>query len=80
MKFSQVYACLWDYSQYHSVTAMLDKLQWPTLKDRRQHVIAAMMHKIINNLIDIEASLYLTPTTSATIVVIQADTYHVYSG
>ena len=45
---------------------MLDKLQWPTLKDRRQHLIASMMYKIIYNLIDIEASLYLTPTTSAT--------------
>ena len=55
-----------DYSRYHSVTAMLDKLQWPTLKDRRHHLIAAMMYKIVNNLIDIEASLYLTPTTSAT--------------
>ena len=55
-----------DYSWYHSVTSMLDKLQWPTLKDRRQHLIAAMMYKIINNLIDTEASLYLTPTTSAT--------------
>ena len=45
---------------------MLDKLQWPTLKDRRHHLIAAMMYKIVNNLINIEASLYLTPTTSAT--------------
>ena len=55
-----------DYSRFHSVTAMLDKLQWPTLKDRRHHLIAAMMYKIVNNLIDIKASLYLTPTTSAT--------------
>ena len=54
-----------DYSRFHSVTAILDKLQWPTLKDRRHHLIAAMMYKIVNNLIDIEASLY-TPTTSAT--------------
>ena len=53
-------------SRFHSVTAMLDKLQWPTLKDRRHHLIAAMMYKIVNNLIDIEASLYLTPITSAT--------------
>ena len=58
--------CLWDYSRFHSVTAMLDKQQWPTLKDRRHHLIAAMMYKIVNNLIDIEASLYLTPITSAT--------------
>ena len=28
--------------------------------------MATMIYKIINNLIDIEASLYLTPTTSAT--------------
>ena len=42
-----------DYSRFHSVTAMLDKLQWPTLKDRRHHLIAAMMYKIVNNLIDI---------------------------
>ena len=52
--------------RYHSVTAVLDKLQWPTLKDRRHYLIATMMYKIDNNLIDIEACLYLTPTTSAT--------------
>ena len=34
-----------DYSRFHSVTAMLDKLQWPTLKDRRHHLITAMMYK-----------------------------------
>ena len=45
---------------------MLDKLKWPTIKDRRHHLIVTLMYKIINNLIDIEASLYLTPTTSAT--------------
>ena len=33
----------------HSVTVMLDKLQWPTLKDRRHHLIAAMMHNYSYN-------------------------------
>ena len=55
-----------DYSRYHTVTVMLDKLQLPTLKDWRHHLIAAIMYTMINNLIDIQASLYLTPTTSAT--------------
>ena len=49
-----------------NIPVMLDKLQWPTLKDWRHHLIAAMMYKIVSNLIDVEASLYLTPTTSAT--------------
>ena len=64
--------CLWAWI-IPGTTVLLPcwiiKIQWPTLKDRRHHLIAAMMYKInlaVNNLIDIEASLYLTPTTSAT--------------
>ena len=49
-----------------SVTAMLDKLQWPTLSDRRYYLTAAMMYKIVHNLVAIEATSYLTPITSAT--------------
>ena len=55
-----------DYSWHHSVTAMLDKLRWPTLSDRRYYLTAAMMYKIVHNLVAIEASSYLTPITSAT--------------
>ena len=55
-----------DYFQYHVVTATLDKLQWPTLNDWRHDLVATMMYKIVHNLIAIEASLYLTPITSAT--------------
>ena len=56
------------YLGYHSITAMLDKLQWSklTLRDRRHHLMVTMMHKIVNNLININASSYLTPITSAT--------------
>ena len=58
-----------DYTWHHSVIAMLDKLQWPTLSDRmdrRYYLTAAMMYKIVHNLVAIEASSYLTPITSAT--------------
>ena len=55
-----------DYSWHNSVTAMLDKLRWPTLSDQRYYLTAAMMYKIVHNLVAIEASSYLTPITSAT--------------
>ena len=58
--------CFGDYSWHHSVTAMLDKLRWPTLSDRRYYLTAAMMYKIVHGLVAIEASSYLTPITSAT--------------
>ena len=48
------------------IIVLLDKLQWPTLKDRRYYLTAAMMYKIVYNLVSIEASSYLTPITSAT--------------
>jgi len=36
------------------------------MKDHRDHLIATMMYKIVNNLIDIEASSHLIPITSGT--------------
>ena len=36
------------------------------MKDHREHLIAIMMYKIVNNLINIEASSHLIPITSGT--------------
>jgi len=36
------------------------------MKDHRDHLIATVMYKIVNNLIDIEASSHLIPITSGT--------------
>jgi hypothetical protein len=56
-------------NRYHntsSVTSMLDHLQWDTLEQRRERIQLTMLYKISNNLVDISADRYLTPTKSVT--------------
>ena len=56
-----------DHSYNTSVTSLLNTLNWPIL---RINLIAIMLYKIVNNLIDIPADSYLlhnsSPTTIAT--------------
>ena len=50
------------YSNYDSVSQMLDTLGLNTLDDRRNKLRAVMVYKIIHNLVDIEPCNYLTPS------------------
>jgi len=45
---------------------MMQQLGWNTLEVRRNQARAVMMHEIVNGLIAIQASLYLTPNTQNT--------------
>ena len=49
-----------------SVTDMLDHLQWETLEARRCKLQLTLFYKIMNNTVDIDKTLYLTPTTTKT--------------
>ena len=49
-----------------SVTDMLDHLQWETLEARRCKLQLTMLYKIVNNIVDIDKDLYLTPATTRT--------------
>ena len=49
------------YSNYDSVSQMLDTLGWNTLQDRRNKFRAVMVFKIIHNLVDIQPHNYLIP-------------------
>jgi hypothetical protein len=42
---------------------MIGDLEWDTLEIRRKKIRLTMMYKIINNLIDIRAEVYLTKPT-----------------
>ena len=55
-----------DYSRTSSVTAMLSKLDWVPLAERRHDARLTMMFKIINDLIAIPAEEYLTKPSSRT--------------
>ena len=48
------------YHSISSVTSMLDELSWETLKSRRIKLQLTNLYKIQHNLIDVEASKYLT--------------------
>jgi len=51
-----------EYSRTTSVTAMLQKLQWDTLQQRRARSRVLMLYRIRNGLVAIPASIYLQPT------------------
>ena len=53
-----------DYSRYSSVTAMLSKLNWSSLSERRARFKAIMMHRIVNHQVAINPEEYLTPSTA----------------
>ena len=55
-----------DYSRTSSVTAMLSKLDWVPLAERRRDARLTLMFKIINDLIAIPAEEYLTKSSSRT--------------
>ena len=48
-----------NYSKTASVSAMLDDLGWETLAERRAKARTAMMFRMENNLVDIQATNYL---------------------
>ena len=48
------------YHNTSSVTSMLDELSWETLKSRRIKIQLTNLYKIQHDLIDVEASKYLT--------------------
>ena len=51
-----------DYGQNSSVTAMLEKLGWESLQQRRARAKATYMYRIVNNLVDIPGHQYLKPS------------------
>jgi len=59
------FACR-DHKHTSSVTAMLQKLQWDSLQERRAHSRVIMLYRIRNGLVAIPASTYLQPVTSHT--------------
>ena len=50
-----------DWQRTSSVTAMLESIEWPSLEALRAQADVIMLHKIINNLVDIDANQYLEP-------------------
>ncbi|XP_052763343.1 uncharacterized protein LOC128223945 [Mya arenaria] len=54
------------YHNTSSVTSMLEDLGWETLESRRTKAQLTMMYKIVNNLVDIQADSYLTPSNRST--------------
>ena len=54
------------YRNTSSVTDMLESLNWESLQSRRTKIQLTMLFKIINNLVDIPSSTYLTPSRTRT--------------
>ena len=52
------------YSNTGSVSSMLDHLQWEPLKSRRSKIQLNLLYKVIQDLVDIPAAKYLTPSTA----------------
>ena len=52
------------YLTYHSVTGMIQKLNWPTLKERRNESKLLMMYKIIYGHVHIHSTLPLVQSFS----------------
>ena len=51
--------CLNNFSNSSSVTAMLSSLNLPPLKQRRERAKLIMMHKIVNDLVDVPKDLFI---------------------
>ena len=58
--------CFNDYRQTSSVSSMMQDLEWEQLQTRRQQNKTVMMYRIVNNLVEIPANQYLTPTGVST--------------
>jgi len=54
-----------NYEQQSSVTAILEKLEWPSLENRRQNQRFVLMYKIVHNLVAVPFSS-LVPADSRT--------------
>ena len=54
------------YKKTSSVTDMLENLEWETIESRRTTIQLVMFFKIINDIVDIPSSNYLTPANSKT--------------
>ena len=54
------------YRNTSSVSSMLDHLQWESLESRRSKIQLTLLYKVVNDLVDIPSSAYLTPSTSKT--------------
>ena len=68
-KMVQRRAARYATNRYHntsSVTSMLADLNWDTLESRRSKAQLVMFYKVIQDLVDIPASDYLTPAYSRT--------------
>ena len=56
-------------NRYHntsSVTDMLQDLDWESLESRRVKIQLTLLFKVIQDLVDIPASAYLTPASTRT--------------
>ncbi|MEW8542121.1 MAG: reverse transcriptase domain-containing protein, partial [Candidatus Thiodiazotropha sp.] len=58
--------CTNRYHNTSSVTDMLQDLNWESLESRRTKMQLTMLYKIINDLVDIPPSAYLTPASTRT--------------
>ena len=55
-----------NYNRTASVTEMLNSLQWHTLEKRRNNLRAALMYKIINDMVDINVHQQFRPSNTTT--------------
>jgi len=55
-----------DYSSFHSVSAMLNQLNQPSIKTQSLYLKIIMLYKIIKGLVDITPTPILTPIPNVT--------------
>ena len=55
--------CKGDYKYSSSVTSMIKGLEWEPLASRRKQARLCKMYKILNDIIHVNKSKYLTPAT-----------------
>ena len=58
--------CYEQVQEYQLSADMPDQLQWKTLETRRTKLQLTMLYKIVNNFVDVDKDLYLTPATTRT--------------
>ena len=54
------------YRNTSSVSSMLNHLQWGSLESRRSKIQSTLFYKVVQDLVDIPSSAYLTPPTART--------------
>ena len=60
-----MYSCN-RYRNTSSVTDMLNDLNWESLESRRTKIQVTMLYRILNNLVDIDASDHIKPASTRT--------------